>query len=196
MNNALIGAIVGINKPGFEVWWHTADSEAVVLCGDIATGAILHDAGLVLTAMSKFHFVRIAASGQREDLIAHADPKCGNMLFQRGADRLNGFLCHLGVARPIGDENAIKMKSVFGSEQVIIPGYGDNLDTAPGQATYNVPFGSAVDQGNRLFPFACVLDGCGGDFGDLIFLVGIVKRNIIFKDDLAKEGAVGADMLC
>ena len=53
MLHALIASIVGIDKPGRKLWRQRSDSEAMILCCDIAALAILEKARLILASVPK-----------------------------------------------------------------------------------------------------------------------------------------------
>ena len=75
MNDTLVGSIVGVGEPGLKIRRNIFHGEAMVLGCDKAAGTALHDAGLVLSAMAKLHFIRVATGGQGQNLIAHADSR-------------------------------------------------------------------------------------------------------------------------
>ena len=51
MQDALVAAIIGIDKPGHKSIRQRSNRETVILCGDIAAFALLEETGLILTSM-------------------------------------------------------------------------------------------------------------------------------------------------
>ena len=97
MLDALVSAIIGIEKPGLKAFWDLADRETVVLSGDIAALRVLHETWLVLAAVPEFHLIGISTCCQRQQLIAHADTKGGNVVVQCSPNGLDRASCHFRI---------------------------------------------------------------------------------------------------
>jgi len=76
--DTLVGAIIGIDKPGFEILWQFTDSKAMILRCNIAALSSRHQTGLILTPVTKFEFVGITTSSKCQQLMAHTDTHGGD----------------------------------------------------------------------------------------------------------------------
>jgi len=108
---ALAGAVVEIDVGHGDVGALEAigvGGEAVVLGGDgdRAGGEVLD--WLVSAAVAEFEFEGAAAEGVGEDLVAEADAEEG-FLAEDVPDDLVGVGEHLGIARPVGEEDAVRV---------------------------------------------------------------------------------------
>ena len=60
--------------------------------------------------MAEFHLHGGCAAGQAQQLVAQADAEHRHVCFQDGPDRRDGVIAGLGVARPVGQEYAVRFQ--------------------------------------------------------------------------------------
>ena len=103
-------------------------------------GSVSPDAGFA--AVSVLQLVYPRASGLREELVAHADAEDGELLVCHSlADVLHGGVARVGVARSVGDEEAVELQLV----EVVVPGHADDLHAAAQEAAQDVGLDAAVN---------------------------------------------------
>ena len=118
MLHALVAAIIGIDKPGSEIWRQSADGKAMILCRDIAALRAMQEAGLVLAAMPKFQLIGIATSRQCQQLMAQANAKRWNLALQRCSEWSESFSCTIfGLPGPLEITMPSKAKLLAGENR-------------------------------------------------------------------------------
>src|SRR5689334_13879463 len=75
--HAFVRAVVRVGEPGVPAGGQgrRVDRVAVVLRGDVAAARAFFQAGLVVAAMAELELVGARARGEREQLVAEADPQ-------------------------------------------------------------------------------------------------------------------------
>src|SRR3990167_9889926 len=108
MNDAFIGLIIGVYKPGPEAFWHPLDGKAMILRGQIAFLGANENRAVILPAMTKSELVSIPARGQSQNLVAKTNTQNRNTFFHGCSCQRNSVCGHLGIARAVGKQNPVK----------------------------------------------------------------------------------------
>ncbi len=125
MLHAFIAPVIGVYKPGRKFWRKNTDGKAMILRRHVAALRAMQETGLVLASVPKFQLIGVSTCGKRQQLMAQANAKRGNLVFQSFANCLDCFLSHLRVTWAIGHNDAIKDKVISWRKEIPIPWYCD-----------------------------------------------------------------------
>ena len=134
------------------------------------------------------------AGGEGEELVSETDAHDGDLgRFHQFAEMVDGLLAMSGVARPVGDEDAVEVVGDF-VDGVVVRKCRDACAAAD-KAAENVLFDTTVDDGDVEVAGAGadVEGGFGADLADEIDLFGVdegfvLVRVVFFADGDAGEG--------
>ena len=130
VNNTFVGHIVRVGEERLPAVGErvVVDGETMILGRNVALGRPQVDAGLVHAAVAVLHLVRLGARSESEKLVAEADAEDGLGIFlgEHLFDLLDCGSCHLGISRPVGDEQSIVL-ALLGID-VVVEGHNDELD--------------------------------------------------------------------
>src|SRR5207247_2428821 len=131
-------------------------------------------ARLVLTSMTKFQLVGIAARRQGQDLMPEANAQNGITLLHGPPYMSNGLRAHFRISRAIGDQHAVK----FLVQKIVIPWNLENGNIPSKQAPENAILTTTVDHYNAFFPSWIKHRPLDTDLRNNVHFIGILKLNI------------------
>ena len=140
---------------------------------------------LVVATVSVFQLICSGTGCLGEELVAHAYSAYGFAYLYSLADILYSFLCHVGIARTVGDEQPV----IRYDSEVIVPGHTYHFHSSTCQAADNIMLDTAVNKHHCLVTLSVMLYFLTGDFGHEIFLIGVVEPDIssTIDDNLAEH---------
>ena len=108
-----------------------------------------------MAAVTVFQLIDRSAGGLGEELVAHADAHAGTHggAGEELADILHGFRAGVGVARAVGQEEAVELELV----EVVVPGHADDFHAAAEEAADDVVLHAAVHEHHLLQALAFVV---------------------------------------